>query len=367
MANLAHLEILRQGVPAWNRWRQTSVDVLRAADLEGVDLTETDLTGANFIRANLNGANLQRAKLVRANFSGGQLNSANLARANIEAANLEAAFLIGANLSLANLRGAKLIGAHLDKANLQGANLQGADLLGTTLWEADLRRADLRGARLIGATLVESNLEEANLSGSLVFGVAVWKVRLAGAVQLSLNISDVGESAITVDNIEVAQLIYLLLNNEKIRQTVDTLTSKVVLILGRFTPERKRILDAIRAELRLRDYLPVLFDFEKPGSRDLTETVSTLAHLARFVIADITDAKSIPQELKHIVPNLPSVPIQPLLLASQYEYGMFDHFLRFPWVLEPVFYADQEALLAELARNVIAPAEAKASLSWRHS
>jgi hypothetical protein len=139
-----------------------------------------------------------------------------------------------------------------------------------------------------------------------------------------------GESPIQVDNLEVAQFIYLLLNNAKIRSVIDTITSKVVLILGRFTPERKVVLDAIRDELRKRDYLPVLFDFEKPASRDLTETISTLAHMARFVIADITDAKSIPQELMAIVPNMPSVPVQPLLLASQHEYGMFEHFRNYP-------------------------------------
>jgi len=133
-----------------------------------------------------------------------------------------------------------------------------------------------------------------------------------------------------------------------------------VLILGRFTPERKAILDAIRDELRHRDYLPVLFDFEKPANRDLTETISTLAHMARFIIADITDAKSIPQELQRIVPDLPSVPVQPLLHTSATEYAMFEHFNRYPWVLEEFKYDDVNDVLNSLKTKVIDPAEAKA-------
>ena len=125
----------------------------------------------------------------------------------------------------------------------------------------------------------------------------------------------------------MAQFIYLLLNNEKIRQVIDTITSKVVLILGRFTPERKDVLDALRQELRRWDYLPVLFDFEKPTNKDLTGTVSTLAGLARFIIADLTDPSSVPHELATIIPGT-VVPVQAILLEGQPEYAMFHDLVR---------------------------------------
>jgi hypothetical protein len=124
-----------------------------------------------------------------------------------------------------------------------------------------------------------------------------------------------------------------------------------VLILGRFTKERKVVLDAIREELRRRDYLPILFDFKGPTSRDTRETVSTLAHMARFVIADISDARSIPAELESIVPQLPSVHVQPLILDSQYEYGLFEHIMRYPWVLETYRYNNQKTLLASIEKK----------------
>ena len=92
---------------------------------------------------------------------------------------------------------------------------------------------------------------------------------------------------------EVAQFVYLLLHNEKIRDVIDTITSKVVLILGRFSiPERKTLLNSLRDELRKRNYAPVVFDFEKPTNRTTDETITLLARMARFVIADISDARA---------------------------------------------------------------------------
>src|SRR6516162_1530989 len=324
MANNEHVAILKQGVKAWNAWRRENPDI--RPDLSNADLRGADLSGANLARANL-----REAFRVKAN----------LGRADPVEANLrDHADLSGADLARANLREAVLF-----KANLTGADLSGADLSGADLSLAPLVSADLTGAVLTGCH---------------IYGVSAWGLKLERAKQHNLVVTPKDEPDITVDNIEVAQFVYLLLHNEKIRDVIDTITSKAVLILGRFTDERKAVLDALREKLRKRKYLPILFDFEVPATRDITETISLLARMARFVVADITDARSIPQELSVIVPDLPSVPVQPLLLEGSAEYGMFEHFKKYPWVLETYRYPSSARLIADLGERVIDPAE-----KWR--
>src|SRR5262249_42566263 len=113
---------------------------------------------------------------------------------------------------------------------------------------------------------------------------------------------------------------------------------KVVLILGHFAPARKAVLDALRDQLRSRGYVSVVFDFDKPRNQTTAETVALLARMARFVIADLTDAKSVLQELRDIVPNNPMLAVQPLVIANQDEPGMFDFFRKFPWVVKTYRY-----------------------------
>jgi uncharacterized protein YjbI with pentapeptide repeats len=379
LANENHLQIIKKGVDIWNRWRQENPSI--KPDLSNAWLFKADLSGADFSNANLSNAILTRANLTNAIFTEANLYRATLIRAKLRKAILDGVNLMGADLSGANLTGAYLHRAKLDWANLSGtnlrtaiitcatlneANLTGANLSIANISKSDIEKADLSKANLSEADLSETRLinvrfNGATLDGCRVFGISAWGlIGLAEAKQSSLFITHFDEPIITVDNLEVAQFIYLLLNSEKIRGVIDTITSKTVLILGRFTPERKAILDAIKEELRKRNYLPILFDFEKPASRDLTETISTLAHMARFVIADITDPKSVPQELSSIIPFLTSVPVQPILLSSAKEYTMFEHFTCYPWVLNIYRYDNVDDLLRSLGDKVIIPAEDKA-------
>jgi uncharacterized protein YjbI with pentapeptide repeats len=349
MANGQHLEfikkVLRSGdSAAWNNWRASNSridDIHGYMSLVEVDLSGVELTGAwSFSHLDLADVNFQNANLEQTNF-----HSANLRRANLR----------GARLSSADLRRAVLDGADLSGAHLRHANLGAASLI-----DVNLSGADLYHASLFGTRLQRTNLQAADLSGCSIYGVSAWDLELDKAIESDLVITPPDSPTITVDNLEVAQFVYLLLNNQAIRRVIDTITSKAVLILGRFTEKRKPVLDAMRQAVRERNYLPILFDFDKPSGKTLTETISTLAHMARFIIADITSAKSIPQELAVIVPHLPTVPVQPILAQKAGEYAMFEYFKHFPWVLELYRYKNQRDLIVSLSERVIAPAEAKA-------
>lgn len=388
---------------------------LSGADLSGADLSEASLRGTNFHQANLENANFSNADIREANFSEANLSGVslrkvnfskkNLSGSNLEKADLGEADLIGADLSRArvreadlsrtNLSGANLSGADLSKVNLEGAdlcmaNLSGANLFQANLSEADLWGADLSGADLSGADLRGANLKEVDFRGANLSetnfrgfdlwgkyllendvdfpllptcksdGMSAWNVKIdETTVQSGLVITQSEEPMVCVDNFEIAQVIYLLLSSGKIRSLIDMITSKAVLILGRFTPERKAILDAIRDGLRKHGYLPVLFDFEKPGSRNFIEMISTLAHVARFVIADFTDARSILEEMPHIVRNT-AVPVQPLLESSGEEpFPLYNLRKNHGMVLDTYRYTDSRNILESLETQVIFPAEAK--------
>lgn len=332
MAKSEHLDILQQGTAAWNAWRISQPEVV--PDLSWADVRSLDLAGVNFARAHLRAATFPRG------------------------ANLRNAILWKADLAEADLRGTVLREANLRKANL---------------FDAKLDDADLRSANLTGALLVDTHLNHADLTGAFVYGCSVWDARLAGAIQRDLVLVDrhsrsgewrpeeLTESLFKVDGLEMAQLIYLLRADGKVRSVIETMNSKLVLILGRFTEERKAVLNAIRDRLHQLEFVPVLFDFERPSQRDFTETIKTLAGLSRFIIADITNPKSSPLELQATIPDY-RIPFVPILDEKEEPFAMFQDLGQkySEWVLDVLKYDSSEGLLKALDEAVVRPALEKA-------
>ena len=343
------LDILKRDPAEWNRWRKYNQD--SQPEFARIVLNDRNLAGINFGSANLSGVNLD----------GSNLSSANLRDANLEGASLIETDLTNADLTQAVLRNANLSGASLAGATAAGCDISAAILRRVDLTDADFREAKLSAADLERTILVGTNFTNADLSGCRVHGVSAWNLKLDGTLQRDLVITRPDEPTITADNIEVAQLLYLLLSNEKIRDVFDAISAKNVLILGRFTAKRKIVLESIRNEMRRRNYLPIVFDLSMPASVSITETLTTLAALARFIIADITDAKSIALELQALAPSV-AVPIAPIIEKSSTPYAMFsDLLLRYPWVLPVSRYVEDRDLTDFLSKAVIAPAEAKVS------
>jgi hypothetical protein len=232
VAELKHLAVLERGVPTWNAWRRQNPKLV------------PDLLEGNF----------GDATLEQVDFSGADLRGAHLANAKLIGANLNKADCYKASMWRANLMNADLREADLSSANLNGAILAGANLSGCIL----------RFARLAAV-----NVEDATLSGCFVYACSIWNMKGVPKEQVNIAINPKSEPLITVDNIEIAQFIYLLVKNAKIREVIDSITSKVVLR----------------------------------------------------------------------------------------EYGMFEHFKRYPWVLPVFVYEDENTLVSGLSDGVIKPAE----------
>jgi hypothetical protein len=247
--------------------------------------------------------------------------------------------------------------ADLSGANLRGARFDRANLFGTNLSKADLRDVNLTEARMIGTVL-----SGANLSNAFVYGVSVWDLQTdVDTRQQDLILTPTDQSEVTTDNLKIAQFIYLLLRNPEIRNVIDTLTAKVVLILGRFTPERKGILEALRIALRAHGLVPVLFDFDRPANRDVSETVLTLACMSLFVIADVSAPRSTPLELQLTVPQV-MVPIVPIIQEKEQTFDMFRNLeFKYDWVLKPLRYHTEDDLIGSLEKSIIEPACEKAN------
>jgi uncharacterized protein YjbI with pentapeptide repeats len=171
MANPDHLDIIKQGVDVWNKWREENYGIepdLAQADLHELEFKEANLSETDLRKANLRASAFRGAMFIKADLRGADLQKASFNLANLSEANLSEAVLRDTDLSEATLKKAYLIradlvGADLFEADLERADFRWAFLIGTNLRHANLNKADFRWAYLIEADLSEADLSEANL------------------------------------------------------------------------------------------------------------------------------------------------------------------------------------------------------------
>jgi uncharacterized protein YjbI with pentapeptide repeats len=323
---------IKKGSLSWNEFRKTKkgmhpslrdinfvselpnpTNIYSLPELENYDFSNCDLHGSSF----------RNGFYTKCNFDFSSINWADLVDA----------YFSECTFKSVSMRVSKIGNGHFINCNFENADLS----------YCSAEETDFTGSIFINTCLeyirfVKCNFSETEINSCYFYGTSTWDIVVDKSIQRNNIITSKDENMITVDNIELAQFIYLLINNAKLRDVIDTITSKVVLILGNFSEERKAILDLIREGLRKYDYIPVLFDFDKPTSRNLTETVITIASMSKYIIADISSPRSIPQELASLIPRLQSVNIYPIIQKNEKPYGMFQDFYSYNSVKKIIEY-----------------------------
>lgn len=344
MAIQQHVDLLKEGVGVWNQWRRENPD--RIPDLSGIDIMPEQVPqgpGGRILRQNYSNINFKGVDLTGASFFMAIFSNAHFDGAKMEKISLADCYLGGVYFNNANLTGAIFNGSELNHADFTNAILVNSSFVQTSMWLTDFSNADLRNSDFERAMLVEAVLKGANISGSRIYGISAWNIVTdEHTLQSDLIITLKNEPTIAVDNIKIAQFLYLLLNNTEISDAINTISRKAVLILGNF--ERMQMLKQIAEYIRSCGYLPIIFNFDKPLHRTTVETIITLAGLSLFVIADVTAPRSIIGELHTIVPIFPSVPVHPLLEKNERVWGMFDSILAYPAVKPIREYSDVNEL-----------------------
>jgi hypothetical protein len=176
--------------------------------------------------------------------------------------------------------------------------------------------------------LVGASFHVAEITETVVYGIAAWDLQTSDDVKQSKLViertyelySDLirqGKVPMMVDDIELAQFVYYLSNHKKMRDALNILNDRGVLLLGRFKDGGLERLYSMREWFQGQGYIPMIFDFARPDNLSFTETVVTMAGLSKFVVVDLSGS-SVPAELQAILSQ-----IKKPVLAFGDPYALF--------------------------------------------
>lgn len=202
--------IVARGVQAHKRQMQ-DID-FTGADLTGASFIASDMSRAALYCADLSKADLRAAKLIRADLRGARFNGARMSGAVLDGADLRAAILCAVD----DLRGLRRMGA--GGTSLAGASLNGADMdeavayqvdftncsmRGITLRNCNLKGANFAGANLDGADFAGARIDGANFNDTILTGVNVEAMMLPPSVLAKCVVSPTASAIARLDQIRV--------------------------------------------------------------------------------------------------------------------------------------------------------------------
>jgi uncharacterized protein YjbI with pentapeptide repeats len=355
-----HLGLLERSLGApdggneWNAWRRRHPRVrpnLRGANLSALDLVDLHLQGVVLREANLSGSNLSGVDLSGADFRGAGGFNVDMSSAIFRGCRFATAWLHRWNFNEADLTDATFGGAFLTDCSLNRASLAGTRLQGVYLW----------GCSTWGVTVDEHTIQ----AGIRVTADFNW---VEFAMKTRREREQVADELfeITIDDLRVADFMSQIRETpERVADMITAASSKLVLLLGRFTGPQRTVLDKVLVPtLTDRGYIPMVFDFHPPDGRDVIESVALLAGLSHFVIADLTDPRSTPLESQVLAPML-AIPFFPIVHKGDRVFSMFsDLQQKYPWVQPAQTYRGKAHLTQLLDEWVIPRAELEAR-KWK--
>lgn len=282
--------LLMQGADVWNKWRGENRGDISFSKPDWYDCPGPggmQLKGAN--QVNFSGMNLSGMSVYNAFAEG----------LNARGATIENALFEEGDFSRADFRDTKFRNTRFNKTILTGANFDGA-----TFINCNLNRVNL----------VEANFRVQEITETVVYGISAWDITTSDEMRQSKlviektydlysDLIDQGKVPMMVDDIELAQFVYYLSNHKKMRDTLNILNDRGVLLLGGFRDGGLERLYSMREWFQDSGYMAMIFDFARPDNLSLTETVVTMAGLSKFIVVDLT-GPSVPAELQSILAQI---------------------------------------------------------------
>lgn len=215
----------------------------------------------------------------------------------------------------------------------------------------------------IYASLIKSTFKECTLECLDIYGANIWDIDIdENTTQKDIRIpyrqfKGKDSEILSIDDIQVGNIIYLLLDNSNYTRLLNQSKKKSVLLLGRFGDPLKEHLNELTKEVRNNGFSPIVFDFQAPNTLDLIEAIVLLSLLSKFIIVDLTEARSVPAELHAILSTL-TIPVVPIIKRHSEVFSTYTFTNKYSCVLPILIFDDIKDLSGSIfAKEIIEPAD----------